>query len=99
MTPKQLLLNHSRGLNSNAHVREAQYTDTEIPRITDLTDIAENRKKLEAEKEQLDLLVEIEKKEKADKQRLKDEKAKKESQDEKTEKPLKNEPDGSDKPQ
>lgn len=46
LSVKQLLINHSRGINSNVHTYEPQYLDTEIPRITDLTDIAEQRELL-----------------------------------------------------
>jgi len=36
LTVKELLLNHSRGINSNVHNYEPQYFDTEIPIFDDI---------------------------------------------------------------
>lgn len=54
LTIKQLLLNHTRGIDSDIQVREGHYfEETEIPRITDLNDIAENREKLQQQAEEV----------------------------------------------
>jgi len=49
LTPKQLLLNHSRGMGNSVHVYNGEYFDTEIPRFDDITDYHEYKKNLAEE--------------------------------------------------
>lgn len=53
LTVEQLLINHTKGINSGVTtIPDPQYLgDTEIPIITDITDIAEHREKLEQQKQ------------------------------------------------
>lgn len=50
---KQLLKNHTRGIPTNARLVPGEYLGVEMPRIEDLTDIAENRERLEEINSQL----------------------------------------------
>ena len=47
LTVRQLLENHSRGLDSNVKVRQPLYFDMEVPTIRDITDVEKYKKALE----------------------------------------------------
>ena len=64
---RQLLDRHSRGLPLGASQNQGEYFDTEIPRFDDLVDMMEHKKKLVQEHK--DLTKQIEKEQKAQKEK------------------------------
>lgn len=76
---QDLLYRHSRGLPINANMHQGEFFDTEIPRITDLTDLQTHRSALEAERDQID--SQLKEAEKQKKLLEKEEKAKKATQE------------------
>lgn len=78
MTVKQLLENHSRGIDSKVEVRQPIYFETEIPTITDITDVGNYRESLENRLKEVNNFIAKEREEKQFKEsqeRLKKEKA------------------------
>ena len=57
LTVKELLYNHTRGIQSDVHHNEALYFDTEIPIIDDITDIDAFRKDLKEREKALSLKI------------------------------------------
>jgi hypothetical protein len=57
MSVRQLLANHSRGLPIHAQTNEGHYFGTEIPIITDLTDLGDLRDKLKENEAHVDNLI------------------------------------------
>lgn len=53
LTVRQLLTNHSRGIQSNVKEYPLNYLETEIPKITDLTDMADFREKNAQKKKEI----------------------------------------------
>ena len=64
---RQLLDRHSRGLPLGASQNQGEYFDTEIPRFDDLVDMMEHKKRLVQEHK--DLTKQIEKEQKAQKEK------------------------------
>ena len=64
---RELLDRHSRGLPLGASQKQGEYFDTEIPRYDDLVDMMEHKKQLV--KEHKDLTKQIEKEQKAQKEK------------------------------
>ena len=64
---RQLLDRHSRGLPLGASQNQGEYFDTEIPRFDDLVDMMEHKKRLVQEHK--DLTKQIEKEQKAKKEK------------------------------
>ena len=64
---RQLLDRHSRGLPLGATERQGEYFDSEIPRYDDLVDMMEHKKQLV--REHKDLTKQIEKEQKAQKEK------------------------------
>ena len=61
MSVRELLANHARGLPIHAQTNEGQYFGTEIPTITDLTDLKTLRDKLKEHEKNTNNLVKEEK--------------------------------------
>lgn len=57
LTIKQLLVNHSRGIQSDVSHNEPMYFDTEIPIIDDITDLDAFRQDLKAREKALSLKI------------------------------------------
>ncbi len=60
LTIQQLLQNHTRGINSLPYQEGEYLGDIEVPKITDLNDVAENRNKLKDELEALNEVIQDE---------------------------------------
>ena len=54
LTVRQLVENHTRGHDSNVHVSQPLYFDTEVPVFTDLTDVDAYRNHLKNQMELID---------------------------------------------
>jgi len=57
LTVKQLLTNHSRGIQSDVSYNEPMYFDTEIPIIDDITDLDAFRQDIKAREKALSLKI------------------------------------------
>lgn len=61
LTIRQLLINHTRGLHSEASHNEPIYTDQEIPRFNDLNDVVEYKQQLQDREDELKEQIKAEK--------------------------------------
>jgi hypothetical protein len=74
LTVGELIHNHVRGINSDYHVNKGEYFDTEIPHFNDITEQVEYKRNL---KEQYNHILDTEKKQQAEAQKIKLEAARK----------------------
>lgn len=63
MTVRQLLENHSRGIDNSSEVRQPLYFETELPTINDITDVALYRESLRRRVEEVDNFIKLEREE------------------------------------
>lgn len=61
LTVRQLLENHTRGKDSNVFVRQPLYFETQIPTLTDITDVDKFKKSLEERLKQVNDFLKNEK--------------------------------------
>lgn len=61
MTVRQLLENHSRGIDGKVEVRQPLYFDTEIPTLNDITDVQAFKESLEERLKQTNAFIKKEK--------------------------------------
>lgn len=60
LTVRQLLENHTRGIDDTTQVRQPFYFDTEIPTINDITDVEAFKASLESRLEQVNQFIQEE---------------------------------------
>ena len=93
LTVRQLLENHTRGVNGETQVKQPLYFELPIPVINDMTDVEEYKKNLQ---EQIKSVNEFIKKEQTDAKAAAEQKAKDGNPDNKT--PTNKEPDPKQQP-
>lgn len=74
LTVKQILQNHTRGIDGKETIRQPLYFETEVPNITDITDVYEYKDYLETQVQRVEEFITQEKAE-AEKQKGKEEAA------------------------
>ena len=71
LTVRQLLDNHTRGINNPVKHYDPQYFETEIPNFTDLTEIVEYKENLANQIKEVEKQIKEEQKRKSDEQKQK----------------------------